>query len=49
LGAPKDAAGDYLKALATVSRFLRHRKYHQSLLEAEPLENILEIVQKEAI
>lgn len=49
LGAPKDAAGNYLKALATVSRFLRHRKYHQSLLEAETLENILKIVEKEAI
>ena len=49
LGAPKNAAGDYLKALATVSRFLRHRKYHQFLLEAKTLEDVLEIVEKEII
>ena len=48
LAAPKDAAGNYLKALATVSRFLRHKKYHQPLLEATTLESILEITEKEA-
>ena len=47
LGAPKDAAGDYLKALATVSRFLRHKKYHQSLLKAKTVEDVVKIVEQE--
>lgn len=49
LGAPKDAAGDYLKALATVSRFLRHKKYHQSLLKAGTVEDVVKIVEQEGI
>jgi len=49
LGAPKNAAGDYLKALATVSRFLRHKRSHQALLEAETIEDIMKVIKEEEI
>lgn len=49
LGAPKNAAGDYLKALATVSRFLRHKKSHQALLKAETIEDVMKVIKEEEI
>jgi len=49
LGAPKNAAGDYLKALATVSRFLRHKRSHQALLEAETIEDVMKVIKEEEI
>lgn len=47
LAAPKDAGGDYLKALAIISRFLRRRKSRQSLMEAQTVEEIKEIIKRE--
>ncbi len=47
LAAPKDAGGDYLKALAIISRFLRRRKSRQSLMKAETVEEIEEIIKRE--
>lgn len=47
LAAPKDAGGDYLKALAIISRFLRGRKSRHSLMKAETVKDIEEIIKKE--
>ncbi len=47
LAAPKDAGGDYLKALAIISRFLRRRKSRQFLMKAETVEEIEEIIKRE--
>jgi len=47
LGAPQNASGDYLKALATISRFLRRKRARQSLREAKTAEEIEEIIKKE--
>ncbi|MCD6472431.1 PTS sugar transporter subunit IIA [Candidatus Aerophobetes bacterium] len=47
LGAPQNASGDYLKALATISRFLRRKRARQSLKEAKTIEEIEEIIKKE--
>lgn len=47
LAAPKDAGGDYLKALAIISRFLRRRKSRQFLMKAETVEEIEKIIKRE--
>jgi len=47
LGAPQNASGDYLKALATISRFLRRKRARQFLREAKTAEEIEEIIKKE--
>jgi len=47
LAAPKDAGGDYLKALAIISRFLRRRKSRHPLMKAETVKEIEEIIKKE--
>lgn len=47
LAAPKNAAGDYLKALATISRFLRRKKSRQALMKAQTVEEIGKIIEKE--
>ena len=47
LGAPQNASGDYLKALATISRFLRRKRARRFLREAKTVEEIEEIIKKE--
>jgi len=47
LAAPKNAAGDYLKALATVSRLLRNRKSRQALMKADAVGEIVKIIKKQ--
>ncbi len=47
LAAPKNASGDYLKALATVSRLLRNRKSRQALIKAGTVEEIVKIIKKQ--
>jgi fructose-specific phosphotransferase system IIA component len=47
LAAPKNAAGDYLKALATISRLLRNRKSRQALMKASTVQEILKIIQEQ--
>ncbi|GAH55144.1 unnamed protein product [marine sediment metagenome] len=39
--------GDYLKALATISRLLRRKKSRQALMEARTVEEIEEIIEAE--
>ena len=47
LAAPKNAAGDYLKALATISRLLRNRKSRQALMKADTVGKIVKIIKKQ--
>lgn len=47
LAAPKNAAGDYLKALATISRLLRNRKSRQALMKAAHVQEIAKIIEKQ--
>ncbi len=47
LAAPKNAAGDYLKALATISRLLRNKKSRQALIKADTMEEIVKIIKKQ--
>jgi len=47
LAAPKNAAGDYLKALATISRLLRNRKSRQALMKADAVGEIVKIIKKQ--
>ena len=49
LGAPQEASGDYLKALATISRFLRKRKARQELMKAETVDDIIKVIEAEGI
>lgn len=49
LGAPQNASGEYLKALAIISRFLRRKKARQNLMEAKTAEEIEKIVQREQL
>ena len=49
LGAPEDASGDYLKALAIISRFLRRKKARQDLMNADTVAAIQEIIQREGL
>jgi len=47
LAAPQNAGGDYLKALAIISRFLKRRRVRQALMEAKTVEDIQQIIEKE--
>jgi fructose-specific phosphotransferase system IIA component len=49
LGAPQEASGDYLKALATISRFLRKKKARQELMKAETVKEIVEVIEREGV
>ncbi len=49
LGAPQNASGDYLKALAIVSRFLRRKKARQELMEAETSKDVEKIIEREEL
>ncbi|MBC7190214.1 PTS sugar transporter subunit IIA, partial [Candidatus Aerophobetes bacterium] len=49
LGAPQNASGEYLKALALVSRFLRRKKARQDLMKAKTVEEVEEIIKKEEV
>lgn len=49
LGAPQNASGEYLKALAIVSRFLRRKKARQDLMKAKTVEEVEEIIKKEEV
>ncbi|MCD6318774.1 PTS sugar transporter subunit IIA [Candidatus Aerophobetes bacterium] len=49
LGAPQKASGDYLKALAIVSRFLRRKRARQGLMKAETPEDVEKIIEKEEL
>jgi len=49
LGAPQKASGDYLKALAIVSRFLRRKRARQGLMKAETPEDVEEIIEREEL
>ena len=46
LAAPKNASGDYLKALATISRLLRNKKSRQALMKASGVQEIVKIIAK---
>lgn len=47
LGAPQKASGDYLKALAIVSRFLRRKRARQDLMKVETPEDVEKIIERE--
>ncbi len=47
LAAPKNASGDYLKALATISRLLRNRKSREALMKASAVQEIVKIIEKQ--
>ena len=49
LGAPQNASGEYLKALAIISRFLRRKKVRQDLMETETTEEVEKIIEKEGL
>lgn len=49
LGAPQEASGDYLKALAVISRFLRRKRARQELMKAENVDDIVKIIEREGI
>jgi len=49
LGAPQKASGDYLKALAIVSRFLRRKRARQGLMKVETPEDVEEIIEREEL
>lgn len=49
LGAPQDASGEYLKALAIISRFLRRKKARQELMQAKTVGEIEKIVKEENV
>ena len=47
LAAPQNASGDYLKALAIISRFLRRKKVRDALMKAEKPEDIEKLIKSE--
>ncbi len=49
LGAPQNASGEYLKALAIISRFLRKKRARQELMKAETVEDVERVIEKEGI
>ena len=49
LGAAQDASGEYLRALAIISRFLRRRKVRQDLMKAETVDDVMEIIRREEL
>ena len=44
---PEHSGGQYLKALARISRFFRDAAFRQRLTEAEALEDVLRAIQEE--
>ena len=44
---PEHSAGQHLKALARISRFLRDDEFRQGLMEAEDLESIFAAIEQE--
>ena len=44
---PEHSAGQHLKALARISRFLRDDEFRQCLMEAEDLESIFSAIEQE--
>ena len=49
LGAPQKASGNYLKALAVISRFLRRKKARQDLMKAKIPEDVEKIIEGEEL
>jgi len=49
LGAPQNASGEYLKALAIISRFLRRKKARQDLMRAETVDEVEKIIKGEGL
>ena len=49
LGAPQNVSGEYLKALAIISRFLRRKKVRQDLMKAETIEQIEKVIKSEGL
>lgn len=49
LGAHQDASGEYLRALAVISRFLRRRKVRQDLMKVETVDDIMNIIKREEL
>lgn len=47
LTAPKEANGMYLKALAKLSRLLRHKEFRDALLAASNKKEIMELISEE--
>jgi len=47
LVAPQDSAGPHLKALATISRFLKDRFFRDALKQSPDIKTILEVIRKE--
>ncbi|MDD2714347.1 MAG: PTS sugar transporter subunit IIA [Candidatus Wallbacteria bacterium] len=47
LTAPKDANGMYLKALAKLSRLLRHKEFRDALLAAKSKREIMSLISEE--
>ncbi|NQS88470.1 PTS sugar transporter subunit IIA [Patescibacteria group bacterium] len=49
LGAPQKASGNYLKALAVISRFLRRKKARQDLMKVKIPEDVEKIIEGEEL
>ncbi|MBE0478629.1 PTS sugar transporter subunit IIA [Candidatus Aerophobetes bacterium] len=49
LGASQDASGEYLRALALISRFLRRRKVRQDLMKAQTVDDVMQIIRREEL
>lgn len=49
LGAPPEASGNYLKALASISRLLRRKRARDDLMNAKTVEEIEKIIQREEL
>ncbi|MDD5092018.1 MAG: PTS sugar transporter subunit IIA, partial [Candidatus Wallbacteria bacterium] len=47
LTAPKNANGMYLKALAKLSRLLRHEEFRNALLSSRTKKEIMELISEE--
>jgi PTS system nitrogen regulatory IIA component len=44
---PEHSGGQYLKALARISRFFRDASFRQRLTDAESLEEVLRVIEEE--
>jgi len=49
LGAPQKASGNYLKALAVISRFLRRKKARQDLMKVKIPKDVEKIIEGEEL
>lgn len=49
LGAPQKASGNYLKALAVISRFLRRKKARQDLMKTKIPEDVEKVIKGEEL